>query len=173
MRTRRTPEPGILVMGVLSNSEEALSEAKTRVKDIFSPLLRWTVPLSFESFTDYYEEEMGHDIFRSYWVLTDRLARGALVEAKLATNGIERKMRTGEKRRVNLDPGLLTPESLILASTKPYSHRVYISKGIYGEITYMFRKDGQIEFFPWTYPDYRSPTAVDFFSQVRKDYLLS
>ena len=160
-------------MGVLSSSEEALSEAELRVKDLFSPLLEWTVPMSFEGFTDYYEEEMGHDIFRSYWVLTERLVRGALVEAKLATNGIERKMSKGGKRRVNLDPGLLTPESLILATTKPYSHRVYISKGVYGEIAYMFRKDGQIEFFPWTYPDYRSPTAVAFFSQVRKEYLLS
>jgi hypothetical protein len=115
---------------------------------------------------------MGTDLLRSYWVFMERIFRGSLVEAKLATNRIERKMRIGNRRIVNLDPGLLSPESLVMATTKPYSHRVYLSKGIYGELAYMFRKDGGIDLMPWTYPDYRKSVAMDFFSTIRKEVLL-
>jgi hypothetical protein len=171
--TERLPEPALLVMGVLVSSEEALTEVESRVEYMFGPLLRRTTPISFEKFTSYYENEMGTDLLRSYWVFIERIVRGALVEAKLATNRIEREMSIGSKRKVNLDPGLLTPESLVMATTKPYSHRIYISKGVYGELAYRFRKDGGIDLMPWTYPDYRKSTAMDFFSSIRKEVLLS
>lgn len=173
MAVERLPEPGLLVMGVLVSSEEALNDAQARTGSVFGPLLGRTTPISFEGFTSYYETEMGTDLLRSYWVFIERIFRGALVEAKLTTNRIEREMSIGNKRTVNLDPGLLTPESLVMATAKPYSHRVYISKGIYGEPAYMFRKDGGIDLLPWTYPDYRNSVAMDFFSRIRKEVLLS
>lgn len=160
-------------MGVLYISEEVLSEAEREAQSLFGPLIGKTAPISFERFTDYYNREMGPGILRNYWVFAEPFMRGALVEAKLATSRIERALCVEGKRRVNLDPGLLTPESLVLASTKGYSHRVYMGKGIYGEITLMFRKDGGVEFLPWTYPDYRDPVAVDFFGRIRKEVLLS
>jgi len=169
----RLPEPALLVMGVLVSSEEALEEAESRTESVFGPLLQRTTPISFERFTSYYETEMGTGLLRSYWVFVERIVRGALVEAKLTTNRIEREMSIGNKRCVNLDPGLLTPESLVMATTKPYSHRVYLSKGIYGELAYMFRKDGGVDLLPWTYPDYRKSVAMDFFSRIRKEILLS
>jgi hypothetical protein len=160
-------------MGVLVSSEEALKEAGSRAEYVFGPLLRRTAPIPFERFTSYYEREMGPDLLRSYWVFAEQIARGALVEAKLATNRIEREMSIGSKRTVNLDPGLLTPESLVMATTKPYSHRVYLSKNIYGEVAFMFRKDGGIDLLPWTYPDYSDSVVVEFFSRIRKEVLLS
>jgi len=160
-------------MGVLAVSEESIREAESRSKALFGPLLRQTGPLPFEKFTSYYEAEMGPGLLRCYWAFAEPVVRGALVEAKLATNRIEREMSVGDRRRVNLDPGLLTPESLVLATTKPYSHRLYLSKGIYGELTFMFRKDGGVDLLPWTYPDYRDSVATDFFRSVRKEVLLS
>ena len=173
MGIERRPEPALLVMGVLVTSEEKLKEAGSRAEYVFGPLLRSTAPIPFERFTSYYEREMGPDLLRSYWVFAEQIARGALVEAKLATNRIEREMSIGSKRTVNLDPGLLTPESLVMATTKPYSHRVYLSKNIYGEVAFMFRKDGGIDLLPWTYPDYGDSVVVEFFSRIRKEILLS
>lgn len=172
MRAGRIPDPGLLVAGVLYNSQEALSEAETEIQRIFGPILEKTVPVPFGRFTDYYQKEMGGDISKTYWAFSEPFLRGKLVEAKLSANRIERKLCVGEKRRVNLDPGLLTPESLVLASSKPYSHRVYICKGIYCEVTLIFRRNGMVEFLPWTYPDYRDPVAVDFFGLIRKEVLL-
>jgi len=169
----RHPVPALLVMGVLTSSEEACREAESRSKIVFGPLLRKTDPISFENFTCYYEAEMGPGLLKSYWVFAEPIVRGALVEIKLATNRIEREMSIEKRRRVNLDPGLLTQESLVLATTKPYSHRVYLSKGIYGELVYMFRKDGGADLLPWTYPDYRGSVATDFFRSVRKEVLLA
>jgi len=173
VKIERLPGPAILVMGVLANSEAAYSEAGSRAEQIFGPLFRRTLPVPFEEFSRYYENEMGPGLMRSYWAFTEKVPRGSLVEAKLATNRIEKDMSSNSLRTVNLDPGLLSPESLVMATTKPYSHRVYLSKGIYGELAFMFRKDGGVNPLPWTYPDYRGPIAVDFFSGVRKEVLLS
>jgi hypothetical protein len=169
----RRPEPALLVMGVLASSEAVLAAAESRAKDLYGVLHRKTAPVSFERFTCYYENEMGPGLLRSYWVFAEHVARGSLVEAKLATNRIEKEMSIDEKRTVNLDPGLLTPESLVMATTKPYSHRIYLSKGIYAELVVMFRRGGGIDPLPWAYPDYRDPETLNFFSSVRKEILLS
>lgn len=173
MGIERRPEPALLVMGVLSNSEEVFLQSESRTAAVFGPLYRKTAPISFERFTCYYENEMGPGLLRSYWVFAEQIARGNLVEAKLATNRIEKELSIEGKRTVNLDPGLLTPESLVMATTKPYSHRVYLSKGIYAELAIMFRRGGGIDALPWTYPDYRDPVTLDFLSSVRKEVLLS
>lgn len=173
MGIERRPEPALLVMGVLSNSEETFSQAIERAEAVFGTLYRKTSPISFEKFTCYYKSEMGPGLLRSYCVFAEHFGRGSLVEAKLATNRIEKEMSVEGRRTVNLDPGLLTPESLVMATTKPYSHRVYLSKGIYAELVMMFRRGGGIDSLPWTYPDYRDSAAVDFFSGVRKEVLLS
>ncbi len=70
-------------------------------------------------------------------------------------------------RAVNIDPGYITPANVILASTKDFSHRIYLSKGIYAEVTTIYRKEGFTK-LPWTYPDYLCPTATEFILQARK-----
>ena len=67
---------------------------------------------------------------------------------------------------VNIDPGYVTLSKLVLATTKDYSHRIYIGKGIYGEVTLQYTK-GTFTPFPHTYPDYQTRIAIEFFNQVR------
>ena len=70
-------------------------------------------------------------------------------------------------RPVNIDPGLITPAKLILATTKDHAHRIYLGRGIHAEVTlrYVGRKWTP---WPWTYPDYAAPTYHSFFDQVRE-----
>ena len=56
------------------------------------------------------------------------------VERRLAA-----RQTAGPPRPVNLDPGYLESGKLILASMKNFSHRVYLSAGVYAEVTLMFR----------------------------------
>jgi hypothetical protein len=70
------------------------------------------------------------------------------------------------RRPVNLDPGMIEPSKLVLATTKNYSHRIYIGHKMFAEVTLMYEKGGW-RHFEWTYPDYRQQCYQEFFSKVR------
>jgi hypothetical protein len=93
---------------------------------------------------------------------------------KHRTNEIERELAhvldRPFPRPVNLDPGVIEPSKLILATTKNYSHRIYIGKKMYAEVTLVFDKGGWRP-LPYTYPDYRQRSYFDFFTQVRDKLL--
>lgn len=92
----------------------------------------------------------------------------SLSEIKLNTNEIEKNLsKEYQIRIINLDPGLLNPSRLILASAKNYAHRIYLKNGIYAELEYLFNKKGPI-LLPWTYPDYRTEAYQSFFIEARK-----
>jgi hypothetical protein len=87
----------------------------------------------------------------------------------LTTREIEYQLSEHEKRTVNLDPGYLTLAKVVLASTKNYSHRIFIGKGIYAEVTLIYKK-GQYRPHLFTYMDYASDTVRGIFEQAR-DFL--
>jgi len=55
---------------------------------------------------------------------SDRLA-----EIKIETNALEERYLMEGRRRVNIDPGYVALERLVLATGKNYVHRIYLSKG--------------------------------------------
>ena len=95
---------------------------------------------------------------------------GRLAQIKHLSNRLEQnlaaKLKLGLPRPVNLDPGIIEPSKLILASTKNYSHRIYIGENMYAEVTLIFDK-GRWRPFDYTYPDYRQQCYFDFFDKVR------
>lgn len=161
------PLPAKLVMGILWVGEDGLRFARMKAEDLFGPVDRQSDRVLFEQYTSYYEPEMGKGIQRCYWSFSDLVPPGSLAEIKLATNRIEAELSSGAGRKVNLDPGLLTLDSLVLATTKPYYHRTYLGKGIHADLSLVYRR-GNFECLPWTYPDYREPWVRDFFLGVRK-----
>ena len=52
---------------------------------------------------------------------------------------------------------------VVLASTKDYSHRLYIGDGIFAEVTLRYQQR-TFQAWEWTYPDYRLPVTLDLFS---------
>jgi len=74
------------------------------------------------------------------------------------------------RRTVNLDPGYLSAENLVLATTKGYSHRPYLRDGIYAELVYIYR-GGTFAPVEWTYRDYRDARSIAFFNEVGLDYV--
>jgi hypothetical protein len=94
------------------------------------------------------------------------------VEFKLLANRLEEEFRAQTQepgRIVNIDPGYLNESRLVLASCKDFSHRIYLDKGVYAEVTMIYRGDG-FQPLEWTYPDYQCPEALNFFSGLRSDY---
>jgi hypothetical protein len=123
-----------------------------------------TIPFVF---TDYYRAEMGDPLFRRFVAFETLVDPARLAAIKLTTNELETQF-AGEQggRRLNLDPGYVSMEKLVLATTKNYSHRIYLQLGIYAEVTLGFGKDG-CRSFAWTYPDYQTEAYQAFFLQIR------
>ena len=125
-------------------------------------------PLPWE-YSDYYKEELGWPIRRRFLFFRNMINRESLSDIKLATSEIEERLSTGGKRNINLDPGYLTPYNMILASTKNYSHRIYIGKGIFAEVTLVYKdKDRRYQPHLFTYRDYASDAYAEIFSRARK-----
>ena len=94
------------------------------------------------------------------------IRREEISTIKTFTNDVEKSLLKKNKRTVNLDPGYLTNDKLILATTKDFYQRIYLDNGIYAEVTLHYRK-GKYRFFSWTYPDYKEKELQEFLVKAR------
>ncbi len=122
------------------------------------------------TFTDYYSEEMGTGLLRKFVFFERLIDPGELADIKIFTNMLEEQAanRHGNafRRRINLDPGYITEAKVVLATTKDYSHRMYIGKNIFAEVTLQYR-NGTFTACEHTYPDFRSREYIELFNKMR------
>ena len=164
--------PILLITAVSSRHDAALDWARERIVSQFGPVALASDAFAFTE-TDYYAAAMGPDLKKQFIACERLIDSGQLADIKRQTNEWEAEYaalgRHPEPRPLNLDPGYITPAKLVLASTKDHAHRLYLGRGIYGEVT-LFYKDRQWQHRDWTFPDYRRADYQQFFSQCR-DYL--
>lgn len=158
-----------LICGILAASEDLLPGARAALVALFGETDLESEIWPFD-FTDYYRAEMGSGLLRQFVSFRAPFDPGGLAAAKLATDRLERQFCVaageGGARRVNLDPGYITGAKLVLATTKDFSHRLYLRDGIFAEVTLGFKRGGTTT-FPWTYPDYASGRYDRFLLEVR------
>lgn len=164
----KIPEKVKLIVGMLSQEVELFKSAEEKLQKKFGEIDYESILIPF-SHTDYYREEMGDNLIRKFISFKKLISPEKIVEIKIYTNKIEQDYSIEGKRKINLDPGYITLSKLVLASTKDYSHRVYLNKGIYAEAT-LFYKDKKFQIFPYTYPDYRTEKYLEIFQQIREIY---
>jgi hypothetical protein len=119
--------------------------------------------------TNYYEKEMGKDLMRTFILFGVPVERESLPEMKIITNEIEQSFASEGKRTVNIDPGYVALEHVILATTKGYAHRVHLKNGIYADLTLMYR-NGTYRSLEWTYPDYAEEQTISLFIRWRENH---
>lgn len=163
------PEKVKLIIGMLSSSEELFEVAGMRLEQEFGSIDFCSQILPF-TFTQYYIPEMGEDIKRRFISFSLLILPEDLAGIKVLTNSIEQEFIIGNKRRINLDPGYITAAKLILATTKDNSHRIYLSNGIYAEITLRFVA-GTFCYWEWTYSDYKTPEYIEIFNRIRQLFM--
>lgn len=127
-------------------------------------------PVPF-SWSDYYKSEMGDKLLKLYIGYETLIERQELPSIKLFTNSIEDELAINNNRVINIDPGYLSRDKVVLATTKDFYHRLYLSDGIYGEVTLHYKR-GQYRFFSWTYPDYRQEEIYKFFEKMRASLVM-
>lgn len=120
--------------------------------------------------SDYYKEEMGEGLSKRMISFSDLIWAEKISDIKLTTNDLEKDFSKDGKRIVNIDPGYLTASKIVLATTKNYSHRIYLGRGIFGDVHLKYQKH-QFQANEWTYPDYKEPLVIDFFEKVRNKYM--
>ncbi|MBI4654477.1 MAG: DUF4416 family protein [Nitrospirae bacterium] len=186
------PKPVKLFVGMLSSEVSLFEKLKDELENTFghvdlqSPVWEW-------AHTDYYAEEMGTGLKRKFIFFQRLINPESISEIKLKTVEFEKQYlnpplspltkggikggcliaKWGQRgvggRRINLDPGYLDSAKIVLVSTKDYSHRICLGKGIYGEVTLIYSgKDYQI--LPYTYPDFRTQEYLDIFKKARELY---
>ncbi|MEW6753179.1 MAG: DUF4416 family protein [Candidatus Latescibacterota bacterium] len=153
----RPAEPAAVVCAVLADTPATADLARQRLAALLGPAAGQTALYPFD-YTAYYDEEMGAGLVKELVGFGDRLDPAGLGRLKRATMRLEVELATTAagrlRRRANLDPGLVTVESLVLATTKYTGHRVCIGPDLYAEVTLLYAQ-GAYRPLPWTYPDYR------------------
>lgn len=173
MASPTPPKPAKLLIALLSADRSLFTRVETQLQHTYGP-----IDLSSEIFpwemTDYYREEMGEHLQRKFIGFERLLPLEKLARTKLETNALETAYASpptpSGSRRINIDPGYLDATKLVLASTKDQAHRIYLSHGIYAEVTLRYHH-GAFRPFEYTYPDYCWPETHAFLSHMRKRYL--
>lgn len=117
---------------------------------------------------DYYSKEMGDSLKlkRCFFLASRAFERNLLVPFKVHADQIEKLKSLDGKRTINIDVGFIALDQVILATGKPYFHRVYLEKGVYANLE-LFFQENEFKTFPWSYPDYSHLEIRDFFKWAR------
>jgi len=164
----KLPEKVLLISAFCYNNEADVNSALNEMTGLYGPVKAKSEPFAFEH-TPYYRDEMGDTLFKFYCTFERLIDPMDIVDIKLQTNIIEEKLSVNGKRNVNIDPGYIEVPKLVLATTKNYGHRIYLGKGIYGDVQ-LYWSRGTFQANPWTYPDYTEPDNFNFFVNARKEY---
>jgi hypothetical protein len=167
MGTPGKPEAVRLFAGIMFDERFAIGRILDELKDRFGPAESVYGPVPF-TWSDYYAGEMGDSLLKTYVCYERLVDRDTLPDIKLWTNDIEQRHAGAGRRKVNIDPGYIARDKLVLATTKDFYHRIFLRKGIYGEVTLHFRQ-GLFRHFSWTYPDYREEKLHEFLIKARAD----
>ena len=169
MSQPQVPKPAKLVVGLFLKKKRLGIPVTKELVEQFGPIDVVSAWLPFD-FTDYYEPEMGKPLFRRLMAFKTLIDQDALAGIKIMTNDLELKYSKNDRREVNLDPGYLLQERFVLATGKNFSHRIYIGRCIYADLTLIFTK-GEFQTLPWTYPDYADKKLLTYLKQVRSKYV--
>jgi hypothetical protein len=162
-------EPVALICAVMADAEPRLTHARDALVEQLGPLYCQSAVYPF-AFTSYYEAEMGTGLIKQLLCFGERVDPAELPRIKRWTMELEKRMGREERerilRQVNVDPGLVSIESLVLATTKYSGHRICIAPSLYAEVTLLYQK-GRYAPLQWTYQDYQTEAIQQFLLEIR------
>ena len=164
-------EPNLvkLFMGLIYKPDAPLEEFVGRVQEKLGLIDFKTKEIAFDH-SSYYQKEMGEGLIRKLLTFQKLIRREDIVEIKAFTNNLEEVFSYGQGRTINIDPGYIAQEHLILATGKDYSHRPYLGAGVYADLTLVYIKD-EYRTLDWTYPDYGNIEMRNLFKDLRRQYV--
>ncbi len=161
--------PVLLIVAMVSRYPDALSWSIERLVQAHGDVALESPVYDFVE-TQYYQSTMGEDLKKQFVAFERMVPPEGIVAAKIQSNNLEIQFATDhdfpEPRPLNLDPGYINEAKLVLATTKDRDHRLYLSDGIFAEVTLHYRSKAWCG-SRWTYPDYQRPDFQAFFTRCR------
>jgi hypothetical protein len=167
----RSPIPAKLFAGMLSPEPALFDECSVILCSEFGPI-DYESDATLWDTSDYYSDEMGPHLYRKFIFFKELIDPGKLAAVKIFTNSIEQQYllrgSAGLRRRINIDPGYVTEAKVVLATTKDFSHRIYIGENIYAEVTLRYdSKERSFAACGHTYFDFRTESYRILFNTAR------
>lgn len=166
MSVLKKPAPVKLFFSLISRKEGLIELVVNKLVEIYGLYDMKTPSIPFDK-TNYYEEELGKNLLRQIVFFETLISPENIVEVKVKSVEIEKNYSENDKRMVNIDPGYVALSRVVLSTGKDYTHRIYLSKGVYGDLTYIYKRGQGFSSLPWTYPDYASNEIKSFFEKAR------
>ncbi len=164
------PFPKLFFLAITGRNPELWESVITNLKSCLGDVILRSEIYDFSSFTSYYSKEMGDKLKKGIFFFKKLKEPEFLIELKYKCYQLEQKFaESSGNRRVNLDPGYVDLSKIVLSTFKDFSHRIYIGKYIFAEVTLVFKKKSYTE-LPWTYPDYKQPKIIETFNKARQLY---
>ena len=157
-----------LIIGAIYPEIEFLDFAKAQILELNYIINKQSKEYPFD-LTEYYNSEMGPNLKRCFLAVKGLETIEEAYKWKIEMIKIENNLSHYGKRRINLDPGYLDSQKIILFSKKSGPQKIYIRKGIWGDIALIKQKDG-FQYLPWTFPDIREGRYNSFFLEAIKEF---
>lgn len=161
------PQPVQLIAAVIFSDANLLSSLEKDLGGEFGKIELRSEAFRF-NVTDYYQNEMGNELYRIFYSFEELLSPEDIVDVKVTTNGIEERYAVNGKREVNIDPGYMDFYKLVLVSNKFLGQKIYLGKGVYADPTLYYDKGWR--HYSWGFPDFKGGLYNHFLTQVRERY---
>lgn len=158
-----------LIVGLISGNKALFDKVRLALEKKFRNKTDFESEVMDFDYTDYYNREMGTELKRRFLSFKNPVPLKGIEKAKLISNKLEKQLSIKGRRTINIDPGYVDLSKLVLFSTKDYTHRIHVGRGIFAEVTLHF-KDEKFTTWPWTYPDYRTDKYISIFNYIRELY---
>ena len=156
-----------LIVSLITSNKDVIKTVLRKLEDKFGAIDFLTEAIDFNH-TDYYKKEMGEGLFRKLASFERLIKPDELAIIKIFTNSLEDEHLTIDgKRIINIDPGYIAMEKMVLATCKNFSHRICLQNGVYADLIFIY-KNGGFQSLEWTFPDYAKNTMKEIFSASGK-----
>lgn len=167
-------EAALLLAFVLHPGKELDSAFADILEKCWGPVLFRGKPQSFAQ-TDYYEEEMGKELYRSLFAFDCLCAPEKIADYKRKAMSLEKQLCLEEKQQIskqriiNIDVGYLDFDKMVLPSAKRGPFKIYAGEGIWLDMLLTYAKG---EFHPtaWAFPDFSNEAYRKEMVRVREIY---
>ena len=162
------PLPAKLFSGALYSNEELYNSAIELLAERYGSIDYRSSKFDFDV-TDYYNPEMGSPITRTFISFYTLINPKDIARIKIECNEIENQLAINGNRKVNLDPGYLDYDKVVLASAKYNATKIYLDFGIYADLTLRYEK-GKFKPMEWCFPDFKTGEYDPIFFHIRALY---